>query len=390
MRLIESKYKTGKVITSFQNFVGYLNESSSYSSQEITKKINRATLWISVNKPFYGELFSHLNIWGSYDLVPNTIATNGRDIIFHPDFVMKQSDKALRFAIMHEILHCISEHYDKRENRDPKIWNLACDYVVNPMLIGEDGIEPPVDANGQPAFVHNPQLEATRAEDIYDIIIRTRKTTDILKSETGYVIDWDAEVPKPDPDLLIYTKGDEDYQKLEDQPNQEKDEEDELTDGEDEMKDKEPGCTACVGDSPTGSSEQPGDGQPTGGTETPQDSPSGDQPTGGTETPGDSPSGDQPTGGTEPPIDPPPGGQPTGGTGPTGGQPTGGTGPTGGQPTGGTGPTGGQPTGGTGPTGEKGSDEKIRVQVGDRVMTNKGSGTVTQVFPNGDIEVKID
>jgi hypothetical protein len=380
MRLIESKYKTGKVITSFQNFVGYLNESSSYSSQEITKKINRATLWISVNKPFYGELFSHLNIWGSYDLVPNTIATNGRDIIFHPDFVMKQSDKALRFAIMHEILHCISEHYDKRENRDPKIWNLACDYVVNPMLIGEDGIEPPVDANGQPAFVHNPQLEATRAEDVYDIIIRTRNTTDILKSETGYVIDWDAEVPKPDPDLIIYTKGDEDYQKLEDQPNQEKDEEDELKDREDEMKDKEPGCTACVGDSPTGSSEQPGDGQATGVT-------------GSSET-GDSPSGDQPTGGTEPPDDTR---QPTGGTGPTGA--TGTIGPTGSQPTGGTGPTGAtgtigptgsQPTGGTGPTGETGSDEKIRVQVGDRVMTNKGSGTVTQVFSNGDIEVKID
>jgi predicted metal-dependent peptidase len=118
MRIIESKYKTGKIITNFSSFVGYLNESQAHNAQEIAKKINRATLWISINKGFYGELLSHINIWGSYEIKPETMVTNGRDIIFHPDFIMSHTDEELRFSIMHEILHCISEHQERRENRE--------------------------------------------------------------------------------------------------------------------------------------------------------------------------------------------------------------------------------------------------------------------------------
>jgi predicted metal-dependent peptidase len=62
------------------------------------------------------------------------MCTNGRDIIFHPDFVLQQKDEAVRFVLIHEILHCIGDHMRRRGSRNPEGWNIACDYAINPII----------------------------------------------------------------------------------------------------------------------------------------------------------------------------------------------------------------------------------------------------------------
>jgi predicted metal-dependent peptidase len=68
------------------------------------------------------------------DKVP-TAQTNGRDVIFNPEFVDKLSDAELRALIYHEYGgHIMMRHlsvYRNLHDQDPKRANMACDYVVN-------------------------------------------------------------------------------------------------------------------------------------------------------------------------------------------------------------------------------------------------------------------
>ena len=215
-KLNENKYKTGKVITSFSNYVRFINESSLYDPDEVNKKIRRVILWLNINQGFYAELLSHVNIFGSSDLNPKTMCTNGRDIIFHPEFVMRQSEAALRFVLCHEILHCIGDHMNRRGSRDPMGWNIACDYAINPLLKDEAGFEFPVDENGNREGLYDPRFEGMRAEDIYDALEESGELKKLIGDSkvqktvetTGKVEDEDKELADPDEEMVIQ-KGDE-------------------------------------------------------------------------------------------------------------------------------------------------------------------------------------
>ena len=70
------------------------------------------------------------------DEIP-TAGTNGRDVIYNPNFVMTLSRKQLRFVVAHETLHKALRHcseYVEICQREPEASNIAMDYVVNAMI----------------------------------------------------------------------------------------------------------------------------------------------------------------------------------------------------------------------------------------------------------------
>ena len=82
-----------------------LEDSSRDKAIQARIKIQRAILWVTINKGFFAQLLSNLNIYGSSSINPPTMCTNGFNIVYHPDFVLKQSDAAIRFVLCHEVLH---------------------------------------------------------------------------------------------------------------------------------------------------------------------------------------------------------------------------------------------------------------------------------------------
>lgn len=57
-------------------------------------------------------------------------------LIFSPKFVKeimkyKNHKQMLEFVLMHEAMHVILEHIKRRRHRNPYIWNIACDAIVN-------------------------------------------------------------------------------------------------------------------------------------------------------------------------------------------------------------------------------------------------------------------
>jgi predicted metal-dependent peptidase len=60
-----------------------------------------------------------------------TAATDGKRFYWNPKFVIKQSRIGLRIVCGHEAWHAIYMHPQRRGSRNPKLWNIAIDYIVN-------------------------------------------------------------------------------------------------------------------------------------------------------------------------------------------------------------------------------------------------------------------
>lgn len=60
-----------------------------------------------------------------------TAATDGKRYYWNPKFVLKHSRKGLRIICGHEAWHAIFMHPQRRGSRNPKLWNIAVDYIVN-------------------------------------------------------------------------------------------------------------------------------------------------------------------------------------------------------------------------------------------------------------------
>jgi predicted metal-dependent peptidase len=74
------------------------------------------------------------------DDVP-TACTNGRDVFYGRGFVETLDEKRLRGLIKHENMHKLFKHITTWKHlyeEDPKLANMACDYVINLIIHDED------------------------------------------------------------------------------------------------------------------------------------------------------------------------------------------------------------------------------------------------------------
>ena len=191
---------------SFKSFVKSVNESEEteglgYDPVDIKRRIGRAIIWLNIRLEEYAEPLANVDVYGSDKINPKTMCTDGKRIIFHPEFVASQSDEAIRLVLAHELLHCIGEHSLRREGRDPLIWNYACDYAINPILEGEPGLEWPVNPDGSRMGLLDKKYDGMRPEDIYEEIKNDPKPP--KPTDLGNVEDDDADLPDPDPGLEV-------------------------------------------------------------------------------------------------------------------------------------------------------------------------------------------
>ena len=95
---------------------------------EVQKAIHRLVL----NEPFWATLLLRMRIEESEEIP--TATTDGVRIIYNPNFVKKMSISDIAFVLAHETAHVANMHHLRMGSRDPKVWNVACDYVINLQL----------------------------------------------------------------------------------------------------------------------------------------------------------------------------------------------------------------------------------------------------------------
>ena len=102
---------------------------------DLMKRLSKAKTSLILEHPFIGSVALNMPMSLS-DEVP-TAATNGKRVLYNPDFIEPLTDDELKFLVAHECLHPMLEHNYRRGARDPKKWNKAADYVINQLLVDE-------------------------------------------------------------------------------------------------------------------------------------------------------------------------------------------------------------------------------------------------------------
>lgn len=91
--------------------------------------IAKSDLFLTKYASFYGSLLCSLNFSWT-ERIP-TAATNGIDLLWNPKDFLKLNAGNRKSTLRHEVEHNARLHHDRRGNRDPKVWNIACDYRIN-------------------------------------------------------------------------------------------------------------------------------------------------------------------------------------------------------------------------------------------------------------------
>ena len=128
-------------------------------------RIQKARTSLILDHPFFGSLLFRLK--GRECRSVPTMATDGVSIFYNPDFVETLNAATLAGTLAHEVMHPALQHHVRRSGRNPKRWNQACDFAINPMLV-DAGLSLPE------GVLIDDRFRGMSAEQIYNL----------LKSET--------------------------------------------------------------------------------------------------------------------------------------------------------------------------------------------------------------
>jgi predicted metal-dependent peptidase len=131
-------------------------------TDDVTLKLTKARVQLLFRQPFFATLCLRLTLIPA--AVP-TMATNGRVIYYSPAFVDSLTPEELQGVLAHEVLHCALAHHCRRGSRRPRLWNVAADYALNPIVL-KNGLSLPAGA------LVNQEYEGLSAEEIYSRLKR--------------------------------------------------------------------------------------------------------------------------------------------------------------------------------------------------------------------------
>ena len=126
-----------------------------------TIRMTKARTALLLEHPFFGALLFRLQLQESRRT--ETMATDGVSLYYNPTGVAELSTTELVGVLAHEVLHPALQHHTRRGSRNHKIWNMACDYAINPMLV-DAGLTLPTD------MLLDEQYRGLSAERVYQLL----------------------------------------------------------------------------------------------------------------------------------------------------------------------------------------------------------------------------
>ena len=93
----------------------------------------KARTRLLLDHPFFGTL--SLKLKPKEEPGIPTGGTDGKSLIYNPNWFAKLSEPQQEGFIAHEIMHIVYMHMIRREHRHAKKWNVAADYVINWNLV---------------------------------------------------------------------------------------------------------------------------------------------------------------------------------------------------------------------------------------------------------------
>lgn len=98
--------------------------------REVRELLVTARVGMLLRASFFGNLATRLKLVNA-DEWCSTAATDGRNFYYNTKFIKMLKPKEVEFLFGHEVLHCVYDHFGRRGERDPQLFNIAADYCVN-------------------------------------------------------------------------------------------------------------------------------------------------------------------------------------------------------------------------------------------------------------------
>ena len=151
---------------------------------ECSPKAKAAAEWFVAHYPLLGGLAMGFRIIENYGECQKQeiqiAAVNVENAIIYINPTANLNVEELKFVMAHEFLHAGLMHHERCQGRNPYLWNVACDYVINGWLyelqIGKmpEGV------------LYDVNLKNMSAESIYDRLLQDIRSAQKLMTLRGY------------------------------------------------------------------------------------------------------------------------------------------------------------------------------------------------------------
>ena len=159
---------------------------------KIESEAEEARNWFVNHYPLLGNLASIFKIVEDSKICTTeeigiaAIDVEAREIFVNPGASL--SSEEMKFVMAHELLHAGLGHQERCQGREPYLWNVACDFVINGWLqelgIGKMPSE---------GLLYDPIYKDWSAEGIYDELVKeikkNRKLETFRKYQKGDILD---------------------------------------------------------------------------------------------------------------------------------------------------------------------------------------------------------
>lgn len=143
--------------------------------------------WFISHYPLLGGLASGFKIlevgYGSKSALNSDISVAAIDVTERIIYVNSASGfnkEEWKFVLAHEYLHAGLQHHERCQGRDPYLWNVACDFVINGWLVEMRVGKMPNN------LLYDEMLKNLSAEEIYDMIVTNIRKNSKLETFRGY------------------------------------------------------------------------------------------------------------------------------------------------------------------------------------------------------------
>ena len=142
----------------------------------VREKLISARVGLLLKASFFGNLATRLKLINADEWCA-TAATDGRNFYYNTRFIEMLRPKEIEFLFGHEVLHCVYDHFGRRGDRDPQLWNIANDYCVNGDLVkhnvGEKITSVPC--------LYDRKYDGMSSEEVYDALYENAEKIDMGK-----------------------------------------------------------------------------------------------------------------------------------------------------------------------------------------------------------------
>ena len=148
-----------------KRFAELIGPTDSKLDREVREMLVTARVGMLLRASFFGNLATRLKLMNADEWCA-TAATDGRHFYYNTRFIKMLKPKEIEFLFGHEVLHCVYDHFGRRGDRDPQLWNIANDYCVNGDLkkhrVGEFITSVPC--------LYDAKFEGKSSEEVYDYL----------------------------------------------------------------------------------------------------------------------------------------------------------------------------------------------------------------------------